>query len=85
MKNCHLIADASIQNHRASRGTRGANSHKDPTWRSQHTHELCAKTSNLLSAGARFKINNDARFFGSSQRLRAVVAKYGAKTVFVLC
>ena len=51
MKNCLLIDDASIQNHRASRGARGANSHKDPTWRSQHTHELCANTFNLTLCG----------------------------------
>ena len=38
MKNCQLIDDASIQNGRAPRGARGANSHRDPTWRSRTTH-----------------------------------------------
>ena len=57
MEKFPLIDDASIQNRRASDGGRGAHSEKDPTWRSQHTHERCAKTFNLLFAGARFTEN----------------------------
>ena len=46
MEKFQLTDDASIQNHRASHGAHDAHSHNDTTWRSQHTHELCAKTFN---------------------------------------
>ena len=87
MEKFYLTDDESIQNHRASRDARWArldNLHKNSNWRLDHTHELCAKTFNLpLRVLSLLKINN-IRFFGSYQRIRAVAAMYGVKTVFIL-